>query len=52
MLAAVYPGDRATSSWAWLVVALWFGGLPVVLLTLAGVYKLLGKDPVEDEQQD
>jgi hypothetical protein len=48
---AVYPGNHPTSAWSWVLIGLWFGGAPLVMLTVAAVYKLLGKEPESDEEE-
>jgi hypothetical protein len=41
---AVYPGTTPTSNWAWVLLAVWFFGLPLVMLCAAAYVKLSGKE--------
>jgi hypothetical protein len=50
--SVVYPGSQPTTAWAWVVIGLWFGALPLVMLTIAAVYRITGKEAEQDEQED
>jgi hypothetical protein len=37
---AVYPGMTPTTNWAWVLLAVWFFGVPLVMLGVAAYTKL------------
>jgi len=52
---AVFPGHRATSNWAWVLLCIWFFALPLVMLAF-GLYSHLTGKPVpglaSDEEEE
>jgi hypothetical protein len=49
---AVFPGAQPTSPWAWVLIGLWFGGIPAVLLSIAACSRVTGRQTESDEQED